>query len=136
MEIDSTYVFSRKNNSCMKKRSHPFWVDILRGFLILLVILGHAFQKGDYNNSIIWNAIYSFHMAAFFVLSGWISYKPNPLGINSVIKRAKSLIGPLVIWSIIKILIKFKPKEYLNQAWQFFYIRTRHIGSCTHYLPQ
>ena len=51
------------------------WVDALRGLLILLVVLGHSLQFGDFHNRLSWNIIYSFHMAAFFVLSGYVTCK-------------------------------------------------------------
>ena len=41
------------------------WVDILRGFLMFFVIYAHTTTNQDINNY-----IYSFHMPAFFVVSG------------------------------------------------------------------
>lgn len=62
----------------MKKRQ--IWADNLRGILIVLVVLGHAIQAqlGDlcFANHV-WNYIYSFHMAAFMAVSGWLSYHPS-----------------------------------------------------------
>lgn len=46
----------------MKKRL--LWVDILKGILILLMVVGHA--TGRFNKY-----IYQFHMAAFFMISGY-----------------------------------------------------------------
>lgn len=51
------------------------WADAIRGVLILTVVLGHALQHGDYEHNICWTVIYSFHMAAFFAISGFVSYK-------------------------------------------------------------
>lgn len=56
----------------MKQRL--LWIDALRGILILTVILGHALQHGDYYHRLPWNIIYSFHMAAFFAVSGYANY--------------------------------------------------------------
>lgn len=54
------------------------WADSLRGILIVLVVLGHAIQAqlgdGCFTNHV-WNYIYSFHMAAFMAVSGWLSYR-------------------------------------------------------------
>lgn len=54
------------------------WADSLKGILIILVVLGHAIQvvlgQGCFDNHL-WNLIYSFHMAAFFAVSGWFAYK-------------------------------------------------------------
>ena len=44
------------------------WIDSLKGFLIILVVLGHAIQVvlgSECFNNHIWNYIYSFHMATF-----------------------------------------------------------------------
>lgn len=54
------------------------WADSLKGALIILVVIGHAIQaklgNGCFNNHA-WNYIYSFHMAAFMAVSGWLSYR-------------------------------------------------------------
>ena len=48
--------------------------DSLKGILILLTVLGHAIQ-GVYTENVesnsLWNVIYSFHMPAFFAISGY-----------------------------------------------------------------
>lgn len=54
------------------------WANSLKGILIVLVVLGHAIQntmKGDSFNNHLWNYIYSFHMAAFMAISGFLSYR-------------------------------------------------------------
>lgn len=48
------------------------YIDALRGFAILLVIVGHLIQF-NYSSGIenpIFNIIYSFHMPLFFFISG------------------------------------------------------------------
>ncbi len=50
------------------------WADSLKGILIVLVVLGHAIQGvygEDVESNRIWNIIYSFHMPAFFAISGF-----------------------------------------------------------------
>ncbi len=57
------------------------WLDVLKGFLILLVIIGHAIQyclpDGECERNYWWNLIYSFHMPAFMAASGYINYRPK-----------------------------------------------------------
>jgi fucose 4-O-acetylase-like acetyltransferase len=52
------------------------YIDFLKGFTILLVILGHCieFNDTDYWNNIVFRYIYSFHMPLFMFLSGYVSY--------------------------------------------------------------
>lgn len=77
------------------------WADAARGLLILIVVLGHTLQHGDYEHNIAWNVIYSFHMAAFFIISGYVSYK-SELKWSTLQRRAKQLLVPFFLWSFIK----------------------------------
>lgn len=69
----------------MKMSLNPrlLWADSLKGWLMLLVILGHAIQtvmpEACYQNHI-WNLIYSFHMPAFMAVSGYFAYRANRCG--------------------------------------------------------
>ena len=55
------------------------WLDSLKGWLILIVVLGHAIQyclpEDACENDYLWNLIYSFHMPAFMAASGFINYR-------------------------------------------------------------
>lgn len=48
------------------------YIDILRGFAIFLVTLGHIIEKSGYKESPLFTFIYSFHMPLFFCISGFI----------------------------------------------------------------
>jgi len=87
------------------------WLDVLKGFLILLVIIGHAIQyclpEGVCEQNYWWNLIYSFHMPAFMAASGYINYRPiSPLekwgGVNLCKRRSYQLLIPFLMWSLIK----------------------------------
>lgn len=55
-----------------------FWIDSLKGILMMLVVLGHTIQYifvDSFDNNHVWNYIYSFHMPAFMAVSGWLSYR-------------------------------------------------------------
>lgn len=90
------------------------WADALKGFLIIMVILGHAIQSvcihrgGDFMNNYFWNLIYSFHMPAFMAISGFLAYRKNScrdINIKSLVdviwRRFRQLIIPFLIWSIV-----------------------------------
>ena len=54
------------------------WADSLKGWLMILVIIGHAIQcilEEGCNDNHVWNLIYSFHMPAFMAASGFINYR-------------------------------------------------------------
>lgn len=63
----------------MEKTKRLIWADALKGYLILTVILGHAIQyclpDGLCEVNYWWKLIYSFHMAAFIAISGFVNYK-------------------------------------------------------------
>lgn len=83
------------------------YLDRLKGFLIMLVVLGHIIQCScqNYDNNIIFRYIYSFHMPLFFFISGFLNYRDNP--ILSILKRRFfSLIIPFFSWLIVSSIIK------------------------------
>lgn len=59
------------------------WINYCKGELIILVVLGHAISGMKFveAQSILWSAIYkiitTFHMALFFIISGWLYNKKN-----------------------------------------------------------
>ena len=74
----------------MENRKYFKEVDLYRGILIILVVIGHIALQTNVPTSqlkniytTIGNVIYSFHMPAFFFISGFCSYKMVRLGINS-----------------------------------------------------
>lgn len=81
------------------ERTRIIWADSLKGWLILLVILGHAIQstlaKDCFDNHL-WNLIYSFHMPAFMAVSGWFAYRRNRGGVfNYLQTKMLSTTGAL-----------------------------------------
>lgn len=80
------------------------WADALRGVLIILVVLGHSLQFGDFENRLSWNIIYSIHMAAFFVVSGYVGYKES-YKYSSLKQKAQQLLLPFVSWTLLSLFI-------------------------------
>lgn len=78
---------------CITKRET--WIDVLRGYAILLVVLGHSsppFMK----------LIYGFHMPLFFTISGYLWRKRK----NGVRYYADKYLRPYFILCFINLLIE------------------------------
>lgn len=84
----------------MKERIEYY--DVAKGILILLVVLGHVFETGIINQY-----IYSFHMPAFFIISGIIqnysSVLKKPLK-DAIIRKIYTLIVPFLFFELIGVL--------------------------------
>lgn len=79
------------------------YIDIAKGIGILLVVIGHCINSSSFPGRWIW----SFHMPLFFVISG-LCFNPskNPLFVPFLLKKSKTLLLPLVIFSILMVVIK------------------------------
>lgn len=75
------------------------WVDMAKGYGMLLVIFAHVFEK---QYAVHWY-IYSFHMPLFFMLSGYFLNCEKPFG-EYIKGKAKSLLIPLYTWGLIDVL--------------------------------
>ncbi|WP_167531137.1 acyltransferase family protein [Butyrivibrio proteoclasticus] len=104
----------------MKRNS---FIDCLRGFAIILVVVGHAIQFATDNYDEIWiyKAIYSFHMPLFMFISGiTISNKQNEWG-KWIVRKAKALIIPFVVWLIIPWVFKRNWSGFLHYLLEVFW---------------
>ena len=88
--------------------SRIVYLDSLRGFAILLVIIGHLIQF-NYKSGIenhIFNLIYSFHMPLFFFISGLCTNFVKETStlrelFNYGYKKFYQLIIPSIVWTIV-----------------------------------
>lgn len=83
-------------------RTRIFYLDALKGILIILVILGHSiqFNTAQYQYSFLFRFIYSFHMPLFFAISGYLAYK-GWYDESTLKKRLFQLALPFVFWAIV-----------------------------------
>ncbi|MFD2246362.1 acyltransferase family protein [Pontibacter ruber] len=82
-------------------------IDVARGLLILLVILGHSpFQYSRY--------LYWFHMPAFFIISGMLHKQPKGT-VEFLSKRFFNLIIPYIAYGI---LIWFIVQAFYADKWE------------------
>lgn len=103
-------------------------IDILKGILILLVIIGHCYKT--FPNGII-QIIYWFHMPCFFMISGYLFTMPKNLKIW-LEKSVKRLIIPHVVWFSFITLIT---GNYKGNRVVHFILGARNIGGVYWYIP-
>lgn len=84
------------------------WVDVVRGFAIYLVVLGHSIQYAtphDYNfrANIVFRWIYGFHMPLFMIVSGYLFwYTINRYDLlHGVIAKIKGIMIPCASWGFV-----------------------------------
>jgi len=102
------------------------FLDALKGFTIFCVTWGHALQflrNGyDYFHNPAFEFIYSFHMALFFMVSGFFFRSSLRLNLKDFLyKRSVQLLLPCVVWSVIYCIInqheELKTIFSLNNFW-------------------
>ena len=78
------------------------YLDSLKGFLILLVVWGHVVQNAavDFFSSVSFRTIYSFHMGAFFFVSG-IVLRLGRHGIGELPGKIRCLLVPYLSWYLL-----------------------------------
>lgn len=83
-----------------------FYLDNLKGILIILVIVGHAIQflVPNYEKCFAFRFIYSFHMPLFFLISGYLANR-GCFRQGVIKRRAIQLLLPFVTWAFISPLL-------------------------------
>lgn len=112
------------------------YLDAIKGFAILLMLIGHAIawniqgwqdilpiQEGMDQSKVkvglIWNFIYAFHMAVFFFVSGFLSYKENSDLRTSLLQKTKRLLIPYLVTGAMLIPLKgYFGYWFLFSLWQ------------------
>lgn len=104
----------------MKERN--ILLDGLRGFAILLVVLGHSIQLNQINfdDNILFNIIYSFHMPLFMFISGFLSYKTFDGSIQKLYKKFKYLIIPFFAWFFVTFLFSHFSSIFAEGGYSVF----------------
>ena len=83
------------------------WVDTAKAFGIFLVFLGHIWYLSDF--PLLNQMIYSFHVLAFFILSGYVIKRRKEKGgfLKFVWKKFKRLLLPAIVCTIITLPLYF-----------------------------
>ena len=98
------------------------WIDYSKGVGITLVVYGHVLRGlneiGIVRKSYFYYSdtfIYSFHMPLFFIISGlFFVNSVKKYGDEYLLKKAKILLYPFVIWSLIQVTIQALMSRYTN----------------------
>ena len=77
------------------------WVDTAKAIGIFCIVLGHTLQD---RNGMFRQFLFAFHVPLFFFLSG-VTYRCYGKFSEFVVKRAKSILVPYVLFSLISIAI-------------------------------
>lgn len=93
----------------MKQRLE--YIDILRGFAIFLVVLGHVLEHAGLKDGFVFHLIYSFHMPLFICISGFVTayvyhsrlfidniYKT---GWRFMLRKFNAIMVPYLLWSLV-----------------------------------
>ena len=96
----------------MAAKKHEFWIDYIKVFACILVVLGHFFQSivkaSIVPDNILYQwfntTIYYFHVSLFFICSGYLYQKYSHVDSinawkNNVIKKAIALGLPYFVFS-------------------------------------
>lgn len=94
-----------KPAAAQAKEYNPY-LDVLKGFAILLVVLGHSLQtfvaNGQFDNNLLFKIIYSFHMPLFMFLAGAAAtYSHRPMNFAFVRRKFYMLVVPFVAWYLV-----------------------------------
>lgn len=81
------------------------YIDNVKGILILLVVLGHCIEGEAYLKTV----IYSFHMPAFFIISGILLNYSSAVGKNFgafLLSRIRQLLIPYILFEFLGYLVQ------------------------------
>lgn len=88
----------------MRAQNRNILIDVLKGYAILLVVLGHAVQynlPGSFDSSVLFKVIYSFHMPLFMFLSGYVNVGTFDGSCRKLGKRLQVLLIPYMSWFLL-----------------------------------
>lgn len=83
-------------------------IDIVRGFAILLVVMGHTLSSiAGATDTFFYNVIFAVQMPLFMIISGYVTIYSKPITSiggfwTRIKKRTISLLLPWLVWTLIK----------------------------------
>lgn len=104
----------------MEKKKYFDELNIFRALIIIWVVIGHSFNAQQDVLGFLHGYAYTFHMSAFFTLSGFLftsklkKIKSVKDGVLAVTDRAKRLIVPYFFFTAISYILKLFFEKYAN----------------------
>lgn len=106
----------------LQEKNYYIEFDILKGFGILLVFLGHSFMLKGFNlteinlwNYYIYKLIYSFHMPLFFFISGFTVKRDYNLK-QFYFSKIKRLLIPYIFINIVDFILRKSFQNLVNTS--------------------
>lgn len=93
-------------------------LNVFRALIIVWVVIGHSFNSDESVTGFLHNYAYSFHMSAFFMLSGMLFYpkfsriKDLKGAADTVWNRFKRLMVPYFVYTAVTYVLKLIFSEY------------------------
>lgn len=128
----------------MKNRIEYF--DVAKGILISMVVLGHVITMSYPASAFVKSFIYTFHVPAFFVITGMLTKEKTTDNIaffSFCAKKFKAFMIPYFVFEAIAAISQMilLGTDYLNIKGAiigtfFIYCNGGQLGSCQHYSLQ
>ena len=109
----------------MTTRTRNPFLDALKAYSILLVVFGHCIQYGSghtfvennlYFENVFFQAIYSFHMPLFMLISGFLfGFSVKKGWVENIRKKFHSLLVPAFVWAILSVALAMAHKFVHNE---------------------
>lgn len=81
------------------------WVDIFRAIMIFAIAWGHSLGVQPLPSAVILDYVYSFHVPAFFFISGYLYSNSDGTFSSFLTKKIKTLMVPYYVFSLLSIAI-------------------------------
>lgn len=111
----------------MKERNAT--IDIIRGFAMLLVVLGHTISGSvsEYSDSMLFQVIWTLQMPLFILISGYVTRYSKPISDRKslwlyVKKRTLAYLLPWVVWSLVVRGLVFGEANFLNLKYMLWHM--------------
>jgi fucose 4-O-acetylase-like acetyltransferase len=115
------------------------YLDCLKGFAIVTVVLGHTFQgaTADFDHYLPFRLVYAFHMPMFMFVAGMtaslgllprLQAEPNfPSYLSEIRSKALRLVLPFITWTVIAHFIA-PPEPETLQSWLWRVLQSPDYG--------